>query len=1001
MTKVMGDPAEKLVKDLRRRVEKINALEPEMQALSDEELTHKTEEFRALIAEATEGLREDLAQRQVELSEANGQARAVAEDNYKAARKALFKAEEDVLDEILEEAFAVVREAARRTIRQRHYDVQLIGGMVLHGGKVAEMKTGEGKTLVATLPIYLNALTGHGVHLVTPNDYLSKFGAQWMGQVYHFLGLSVGVIQGQTSAADYQPSYLFDPHYQSSDDRYQYLRPVPRDEAYVADVLYGTNNEFGFDYLRDNMVTRIQDRVQRELHYAIVDEVDNILIDEARTPLIISGPAEESAEYYGTFARLVRGLHEDTDYTIEHKQRVVTPTDEGIDKIERALGIPNDKSLYDPEYYELTPYFENALKADVLFKLDKDYIVKDGEVIIVDEFTGRLMHGRRFSEGLHQAIEAKEGVAVQRENLTLATITFQNYFRMYTKLAGMTGTAKTEEEEFQRIYNLDVIPIPTHREMVRQDQTDQIYKHGKAKFSAVVREIEEMHKLGQPVLVGTTSVEKSELLSEMLRRRGVKHQVLNAKLHEQEANIIAQAGRLSAVTIATNMAGRGVDILLGGNPEGIARERLRQQGHDLATVEPAVWDEALAQAKAETDAEREKVIALGGLHIVGTERHEARRIDNQLRGRAGRQGDPGSSRFYVALDDELMVRFGGQNVAGIMNRMGLEDDVPIEHGLVSRSIENAQIKVEGYNFDLRKHLLQYDDVINQQRILVYRQRTDALTKTSLRPTFEDMLAKEISAAVEEFTQGPRNEWDLEALHRDIQRIIPMPPNYPWQDWEEMAASAIEEELLELAADTYDHHEEQFTPEVMREIERAVLLRTVDNRWIHHLTALDELRTGIGLRAYAQQDPLVTYKREAYDMFSQFGEFIQSDVARLILHVAPESSAPPARRAAVPRATRYQGAGGQVSAPPPASKSAGAAKLGRNDPCPCGSGKKFKDCHINREQELQAILARKAQQQGSRTPAPAGATVAATSAGAPTAKGSAPKPSGKSGKSKRR
>ncbi len=1000
MTKVMGDPAEKLVKELRRRVEKINALEPELEALSDEELRARTDEFRAEIAEATESLREDVAQREVELNEANGVARRTAEDNLKAARKALFQAEEAVLDDILEEAFATVREAAKRTIRQRHYDVQLIGGMVLHGGKVAEMKTGEGKTLVATLPIYLNALAGHGVHLVTPNDYLSKFGAQWMGNVYHFLGLSVGVIQGQTSATDYQPSYLFDPHYQSSDDRYQHLQPVPRAEAYTADIVYGTNNEFGFDYLRDNMVTRIQDRVQRELHYAIVDEVDNILIDEARTPLIISGPAEESAEYYVTFARLVKGLRDEVDYTIEHKQRVVTATDEGIDKIERSLGIPNDKSLYDPEYYELTPYFENALKAEVLFKLDKDYIVKDGEVIIVDEFTGRLMHGRRFSEGLHQAIEAKEGVAVQRENLTLATITFQNYFRMYTKLSGMTGTAKTEEEEFQRIYNLDVIPIPTHRDMVRLDQTDQIYKHTQAKFGAVVREIQEMNALGRPVLVGTTSVEKSEMLSGMLHRRGVKHQVLNAKLHEQEAGIIAQAGRLGSVTIATNMAGRGVDILLGGNPEGIARERLRQQGLDLATIEPEAWDEALAQAKRETDAEREKVVALGGLHIVGTERHEARRIDNQLRGRAGRQGDPGSSRFYVALDDELMVRFGGQNVAGIMNRMGLEDDVPIEHGLVSKSIENAQIKVEGYNFDLRKHLLQYDDVINQQRILVYQQRTDALTKSTLRPTIEDMLAKEISATVEEHTQGPREEWDLEALHRDISRIIPMPPDYPWQDWQEMAASAIEEDLLELAADTYDHHEEEFTPDVMREIERAVLLRTVDNRWIHHLTALDELRTGIGLRAYAQQDPLVTYKREAYEMFGQFGEFIQADVARLILHVAPESSAPPARRAVVPRATRYQGAGGQVSAPAPTAKGA-AAKLGRNDPCPCGSGKKFKDCHINREQELQALLARKAQQGGSRAPAPAGATVASTGAGASTPKGGAPKPSGKSGKTKRR
>ncbi|MCW5850604.1 MAG: preprotein translocase subunit SecA [Anaerolineae bacterium] len=1011
ITKIVGDPAEKLIKQLRQNVDQINALEKSLERLSDDDLRARTDTFKAQLDEATGDLRERVNEAQVAFSEASGDERRDAEDELKAAQKALYEAEAQALDDIMVEAFATVREAAKRTIGQRHFDVQLIGGMVLHQGKVAEMKTGEGKTITATLSIYLNALTGRGVHLVTPNDYLSKVGAQLMGPIYHFLGLSVGVIQGQSNASEYQPSYLYDPHFQTADDRYQRLRPVPRKEAYAADVTYGTNNEFGFDYLRDNMVLRLEDRVQRELYFAIVDEVDNILIDEARTPLIISGPAEESAEYYVKFAQLVRKLREDDDYVIDPKLKVVTATEDGIEKMERLLGIPSTKTLYDPEYYEMTPYFENALKAQALFHLDKEYIVKDGEVIIVDEFTGRLMHGRRFSEGLHQAIEAKEGVPVQRENLTLATITFQNYFRMYHKLAGMTGTAKTEEEEFQRIYDLDVIPIPTHRPMIRADNADQVYKAERSKFVAVVKEIEEMHRQGRPVLVGTTSVERSEMLADMLRRRGVPHEVLNAKLHEKEAGIIAQAGRLGAVTIATNMAGRGVDILLGGNPEGIARERLRQQGLDLTELEPGVWEQALQTAQQETEAQREKVIALGGLHIVGTERHEARRIDNQLRGRAGRQGDPGSSRFYVALDDELMVRFGGQNVAGIMDRFGLEDDIPIEHNLVTRSIENSQVKVEGYNFDLRKHLLQYDDVINQQRAFIYQQRTDAMSKSTLRPTIMGMVEKEISALVEQYTQGERAEWDLAGLHRDIQRIIPLPATEDGQTWQDMRADDLEEHLIELAEDVYDQREQEFGPEIMREIERAVLLRTIDNRWIHHLTALDELRTGISLRAYGQQDPLVTFKREGFLMFGQLTEMIQEDVSRLILHVVPESSAPPQRRSAIPRATRLQGAGGQVqsSQPTPMQKRAAmgsAAELGRNDPCPCGSGKKFKNCHMGRETELAMLLQQRGQKGAPQTAgagrAGQGAPVTARPQAAPVspAKGTPPR-QGRDGKGKRR
>ncbi len=642
--KVFGDPNEREVKRMSPTVERINALEAEFERMSADELRGETEAFRATIAERVGSLAEELAlARRDLLQETDAGERIGLQVEVDRLQKELRTVESDAMEEILPRAFAAVREAAKRTIGLRHYDVQLIGGMVLHQGTIAEMKTGEGKTLVATLPLYLNSLTGRGSHLVTPNDYLSKYGVQWMGPVYHALGVNVAVIQSAAANPELG-SFIYDPTFPNADDRYRHLRPVSRRDAYHADVTYGTNNEFGFDYLRDNMVTDLADCVQRELHFAIVDEVDNILIDEARTPLIISGQAQESSDLYSRFAQVVRRLSPERDYKVDEKDRLATLTEDGIAKIEQAIGLSAGQSLYDPENFEKTPYLDNALRAHALYHLDRDYIVKDGEVIIVDEFTGRLMHGRRFSEGLHQAIEAKEGVRVQRESLTLATITFQNYFRMYEKLAGMTGTAMTEAEEFGKIYNLEVTSIPTHKAVVRADLSDQVYKSQRAKFGAVVNEIQQMHERGQPVLVGTVAIETSEMLSDLLRRRGVPHNVLNAKQHEREAGIIAQAGRPGTVTIATNMAGRGVDILLGGNVDGIARERLRKAEMDLATLseDDPIWKEALVAAKAEVERDREIVIAAGGLHVLGTERHEARRIDNQLRGRAGRQGDPGS-----------------------------------------------------------------------------------------------------------------------------------------------------------------------------------------------------------------------------------------------------------------------------------------------------------------------------------------------------------------------
>ncbi|WXJ86217.1 Protein translocase subunit SecA [Moorella humiferrea] len=875
------------IKKLSRQVEAINALEPEVQALTDAELQAKTAEFRRRL------------------------------DNGAS------------LDELLPEAFAVVREASRRVLGQRHFDVQLMGGIVLHQGRIAEMKTGEGKTLVATLPAYLNALTGRGVHIVTVNDYLARRDSEWMGRIYRFLGLKVGlIVHGLDAAA--------------------------RREAYAADITYGTNNEFGFDYLRDNMALHPEEMVQRELNYAIIDEVDSILIDEARTPLIISGMAEKPTEMYYTVARIIPRLRPGIDYTVDEKAKVATLTEAGVARVEEMLGIEN---LYDDANIELSHHVNQALKAHTLMKRDRDYVVKDGQVIIVDEFTGRLMFGRRYSEGLHQAIEAKEGVKIERESQTLATITFQNYFRMYRKLAGMTGTAATEEEEFRKIYNLDVVVIPTNKPMIRKDYPDVIYRTEKGKFEAVVNEICERHAKGQPVLVGTISIEKSERLSEMLKKRGIPHQVLNAKYHEKEAEIIAQAGRLGAVTIATNMAGRGTDIILGGNPEALAKERMRKAGFSPEVIAAATgfkgqeeedpeveaarraYQEFLAEAKKETEAEREKVVALGGLHIIGTERHESRRIDNQLRGRAGRQGDPGSSRFYVSLEDDLMRLFGSDSLTGILDRLGMDDTTPIDHPLVSRSLEQAQKKVEAHNFDIRKHVLEYDDVINKQREIIYRQRREVLTGADLRPTIEDMITTVVDRTVDRFAGESKypEEWDLAGMVDYAEQLFL--PNCDRealiQAIREMDREEVYGFLREEALKAYRRREEELGAENLRTIERLVLLRVVDIKWMDHLDAMDQLRHGIGLRAYGQQDPLVAYKFEAYQMFNDMIAAIQEDVVRYLYRV--KMVQPEAERPRHVVENRY------AEDARPRQPVRREQKIGRNDPCPCGSGKKYKKC----------------------------------------------------------
>jgi len=858
-------------------VDRINELEPEYEALSDTEIRERVDIIRGDLAEV--GTPDEPSEDELDSPDLERR-----RDLAKARRKREIERLQKALDDVLPEVFAAAREAMRRTLGMRHFDVQLIGGIVLHQGRISEMKTGEGKTLVPTLAVTLNGLTGRGAHLVTVNDYLARRDAQWMGPVYHFLGLSLGVITHDTS-------YLFEPGYPTTDERLVNLRPVTRREAYAADITYGTNNEFGFDYLRDNMVDQLDGRVQRERAYAIVDEVDNILIDEARTPLIISGQAEESADLYFSFARLVprlkgrpEGEEEGGDYFVDLKDKAVSPTEEGIDKIEQLLGIAN---LYDADP-RLARHFDSALKAHALYKRDRDYIVDDGEIVIVDEFTGRKMPGRRWSEGLHQAVEAKEGLRVQRESQTLATITFQNYFRLYDKLAGMTGTAMTEAEEFHKIYNLEVVAIPTHRPMIRDDYPDLVFKNEISKFNAVIDEIEEMTKAGRPILVGTVSVEKSEVLGTLLKRRGIKHEVLNAKFHEREAGIIAQAGRSGNVTIATNMAGRGTDIVLGGNTAGMASDILHKRDLNPAEVDKETYDAALAEARLSTDADHEAVVAAGGLHIIGTERHDSRRIDNQLRGRSGRQGDPGSSRFYLSLEDDLMKRFASERVAGLMERMGLEDDTAIESRLVSKTIESAQTRVEGFNFDIRKRVVEFDDVINKQRETIYAERDKVLRNEDLTATVREFLDQEIEALADQYVAGlSPTDWNLEGLSTALRAmgLEGEPTSEEALDEAATSRETLTSYLRDMADARLEAREQEHGEEVWSQVERFVLLRTIDSLWVEHLTEIDDMRRGIGLRGYAQQDPLNEFRKEAYRLYEELGDLIRRGVATTIFRVS--------------------------------------------------------------------------------------------------------------------
>jgi preprotein translocase subunit SecA len=885
--KVIGTKNERELKRIQPLIEKISSLEPQIVSMSIAELSKKTDEFRRRLEKG------------------------------------------DTLDDILPEAFAVVREVSKKTTGMRHFDAQLIGGVVLHEGRIAEMKTGEGKTLVATLPLYLNALEGKGAHLITVNDYLAKRDTQWMGPIYHSLGLTLGVIQ-------HEESFLYDPSYESPEKRFQYLRPCTRQNAYLADITYGTNNEFGFDYLRDNMKFDLRDYVQRDLNYAIVDEVDSILIDEARTPLIISGPTEESTDKYYKIDKIIPRLKKDLDYTIEEKTRTVALTDEGNSKVEALLGV---KNLYDPSNIEIVHHVNQALKAHTLFKRDVDYVVKDGEVIIVDEFTGRLMPGRRWSDGLHQAVEAKEGVKIANENQTLATITFQNYFRLYNKLAGMTGTADTEAEEFAKIYNLDVMVIPTHMPMVRSDHPDIIYKTEREKFDAVINEIIECHKKGQPVLVGTISIEKSEQLSILLKKRGIPHSVLNAKYHEKEAEIIVQAGRSGTVTIATNMAGRGTDIILGGNPKGSSKDFLQ----DKKNYTEDDWKQAIEKADAICQEDRGRVLTAGGLHILGTERHEARRIDNQLRGRSGRQGDPGSSRFYLSLGDDLLRIFGSERIASIMDRLGMEEGTPIENRMVTKAIENAQKKVEAHNFDIRKHLLEYDDVMNKQRMEIYSYRKEVLAGENLKEKvfemIEDLLDEIISIYCPE--ESYSEEWDLQGLRDALSRQFSLGFD-PSRVSEGMDRVSFKEDILKNIQTNYAKREKELGDPLMRHLEKIVMLQAIDTQWKDHLLAMDHLKEGIGLRGYGQKDPLVEYKKEGFDIFVDMGERIKAEVVdRLFkIQIAKEESLPDRfTLREIPKIQINRGDGEGASKPVTKGK-----KVGRNEPCPCGSGKKYKKCH---------------------------------------------------------
>jgi preprotein translocase subunit SecA len=958
-----GNYNEKELKKLWPIVNETNQFEPEIQALSDAELAAKTIEFRERLEEG------------------------------------------DTVDDIAPEAFAVCREASRRRLGQRHFDVQLVGGLVLHRGDIAEMKTGEGKTLTSTLALYLNGIAGKGAHLITVNDYLAKRDAQWMGAIYHSLGLSVGILQ-------HDSAYLYDATANRDDHSQRFIVPCTRQEAYAADITYGTNNEYGFDYLRDNMVTDLSMAVQRTETphaFAIVDEVDSILIDEARTPLIISGPAEETEEVYRAFARIMPRIVPERDLIIDLKHKSVSLTEEGTGLVEQGLGI---KNIYDTQNSRLTRFLDAALKAQFMYERDKQYVVKDGEVIIVDEFTGRLMQGRRWSDGLHQAVEAKEGVKIQRESVTYATITLQNYFRLYKKLAGMTGTAYTEREEFHQIYDLDVISIPTHREMVRHDLQDIIYKNHKGKWRAVVEEIEDAHADGRPILVGTVAIETSEMLADQLKRTSTcrledcgdfhhvcplkEPDVLNAKQHEREGNIVAGAGVTGAVTIATNMAGRGTDIILGGNPDNIAEAIARKRDFDLINGPMEEAEAIRKEAREEWQDDHERVVASGGLHIVGTERHEARRIDNQLRGRAGRQGDPGSSRFFVAFDDDLMKRFSPEWVPNLLGKMGMDDTTPLESGMVSKSIEQAQTKVEGHNFDIRKHVVQYDDVMNQHRDVIYKQRRrilglvqgsneDEEGAEGLKAQIIEMIDQEIERVFDSFAPGDDpEEWQIDSLVAETKNIMAVPTSWTPKFFADMTGDEALQTVLDHAHEQYEKKEEELGADRMRTLEQLVLLRVIDRLWVYHLTALEELRQGIGLVGYAQLDPLVEFKREAFDMFAQLNEHIRQNTVRQIYHTSFTAPTPP--KSVIPAGARESGpseaqAGGSTApqtngqtgasskkarqkararveaagsdeaetpqvavTAPTAGRMPIGARVGRNDPCPCGSGKKYKKCH---------------------------------------------------------
>lgn len=979
--KVFGTKNEREIKRLMPNVEAISALEPAMQKLSDDELRAKTTEFRQRIQDRIKNISDEPDADQERLTQIDDERR---------------KATNEVLDEILVEAFAVVREAGRRVLNMRHFDVQLIGGMVLHDGKIAEMKTGEGKTLVATLPVYLNALSGRGVHVVTVNDYLAKRDSEWMGKLYSFLGLTVGVIVHD-------------------------LDDQQRREAYAADVTYGTNNEFGFDYLRDNMKFDLKDCVQRGHNFGIVDEVDSILIDEARTPLIISGASEESTDKYARVNRIISKLEKGEeidvapgepkqytkDFVVDEKHRNITVTDEGWEKVEQLLGIGN---VADPENWDLKHHVETAVKAHSLYHRDVEYVVKDGEVIIVDEFTGRLMPGRRWSDGLHQAVEAKENVKIERENQTLATITFQNYFRMYKKLAGMTGTAETEATEFDKVYRLEVMVIPTNRVLLRLEHPDVVYRTEKEKYFAAADEIQKLHETGQPVLVGTTSIEKSERLSELLKKKGVKHWVLNAKQHEKEAEIVAQAGSKGMVTIATNMAGRGTDILLGGNPEfmakqecvkkGVAQPLRAAQGKVQAVVDDSKstvwyyvgneyvvptdqWTEILNRYKQQTDKQHDEVIAAGGLHIFGTERHESRRIDNQLRGRAGRQGDPGSSRFYLSLEDDLMRIFAKEWISNLLQRLGMEEGVPIESRMISRRIEKTQEAVEAQNFEARKHLLEYDDVMNKQREAVYGLRRQLLEGVDQKEIIlEDYVAGILSGLMDEFCAAKihPSDWDIKALKDAIFTRFGVDILAEGIKPETLNRQELGDAIFDRLKARYDAKEKLIGPDAMRYHERMIMLSVLDAQWKDHLRDMDHLKEGIGLRGYGQHDPLVEYKRESFDMFEAMMQRSQEETVRYLylMQVLERPEGPPAGRPAMagqpapapggdgngrqPRAVstsvdeleeafqrrkrreleqaRMAGAGDRQ---PVQQVVRGAAKVGRNDPCPCGSGKKYKKC----------------------------------------------------------